>query len=61
LAERGSCRGQLDLSGLAAGDYRLAVDETSTPLKIADSKAVQVIDLPIGPTATAQISFEKAR
>jgi hypothetical protein len=52
-------QGQLELSGLAAGDYRISVDGKATPLKIADSKASQVVNLPIGPAATAAIAIEK--
>ncbi len=51
---------QLELSGLAAGDYRISIDGKATPLKIADSKASQVVNLPIGPAATAAIVIEKA-
>jgi hypothetical protein len=54
-------KGQLELSGLPAGDYRISVDGKANPFKIADSKTSQVVDLPIGAAATAEVAIEKVQ
>lgn len=48
---------QLELSGLAAGDYRILVDGKAAPQKIADSRTSKLLILSIG---AATIVIEKA-
>lgn len=54
-------QGQVELSGLPAGNYRLFVDGAANELKVADSKTSQVVDFPISPAATAQIAIERVQ
>jgi hypothetical protein len=51
-------KGQLEISGLPSGDYVVTSDSNRAPLKIAESKKTQVVDLPIN-GATANFVIEK--
>ena len=52
-------KAQLDISGLPAGNYNLTMDGKVAPLKIADSKASQVIDLTIDGTGVTTVAIER--
>jgi hypothetical protein len=52
---------QLAIGGLRAGDYQVTVSGKATPLKVADSQTIQVIDLPLGAAVVPEVAIEKAQ
>jgi hypothetical protein len=54
-------KAQLQICGLPSGEYLVSVDGEKTPHTIADSKASQRLELPVGTGATADIVIEKVK
>ncbi|HVT81395.1 MAG TPA: hypothetical protein VHM90_12135, partial [Phycisphaerae bacterium] len=52
--------GALELSGLPAGNYSVSVDGKAAAVKVTDSNASQVVDLPVGAGASAQVVIQKS-
>jgi hypothetical protein len=53
--------GHLEIKGLPTGDYTVTVDGTSALFKIENIKTSQILDLPVGAAAMANVAIEKAR
>ena len=51
---------KLEIGGLAAGNYRVAVDGVAMALQIARAGVSQVVELPLGLAATAKVGIERA-
>jgi hypothetical protein len=54
-------KGQLEIRGLPPGNYTVTVDGRSALFKIENIKSSQILDLPVGPAATANVAIEKAQ
>ncbi len=51
--------GSLEVGGLPAGNYNITVDGKATPVKV-DGSPTQVISLPVGAAASAQVVIQKS-
>ena len=49
-----------ELSGLPAGNYSVSVDGKAAAVKVTDSNASQVVDLPVGAGASVQVVIQKS-
>jgi hypothetical protein len=54
-------KGQLEIRGLPPGNYTVTVDGRFAFFKIENVKTSQILELPIGPVATANVAIEKAQ
>jgi hypothetical protein len=59
LAKTGR-KGQLCVSGLPAGEYKITVDDQSQTVKMPGDAADHWLDLPVGAGATAKLTIQKA-
>jgi hypothetical protein len=54
-------QGQLRVSGLPAGEYKITVDDQSQTIKMPGDVADHWLELPVGAGATAKLTIQKAR
>lgn len=57
---RGPHTTQLELSGLPGGNYSVTIDGKVQSLRVTETKARQVVNLPVGAGPTSKVSIERA-